>query len=604
MARPPIIQLSDVRIGQGKQDLFSDLNLVVNAGDRLALVGRNGAGKSTMLRVMSGSLPPDDGQISMPKGASVGILEQMPDFADFATLRDFALDGLPPSDFYRVEAASEGLGFDPDRAVAIASGGERRRAALARVLAEAPDLLLLDEPTNHLDITAILWLEERLRTYEGAVIAISHDRKFLSSVTEAVLWLDRGMVRRLNRNFEQFEGWRDKHWADEDDARHKLDRKIAAEAKWAVEGISARRKRNQGRLRALEALRNERRAAVSREGRPPISWQEGHKSGKLVIEAIDIAKSFDGIPLIRDFSLKVARGDRIAIAGPNGSGKTTLINMLTGKTKPDSGTLRHGVSLNLAMYDQNRDALDPSASLWDTLTADPLLKVGGRSDQVMVQGSPRHVVGYLKEFLFSEEQARARVESLSGGEKARLLLARLMAQPANLLVLDEPTNDLDVETLDVLEEALAHFPGTVLLVSHDRDFIDRVANMTLVFEGHGLITPFIGGIPDGAFAVHDGAKAEKKQRKERAKTKDPKKGQRTGLSFTEDHRLRALPDEIAVLEGEIAKLQQFLAIPDIYESQPDKFTRATAALSERAAKLAAAEEEWLRLAEIAEKSGD
>jgi ATP-binding cassette subfamily F protein uup len=599
MARPPLLQLSDIRLGYGGDPLFEDLSLTVQPGDSLALVGRNGSGKSTLMKVMAGLVEPDSGSRTLPAGISAGYMEQDPVMAGFATLGDFAAGQLPPGEAYRVEAAAEGLRFDPSRPTATASGGERRRAAVAKLLAEAPDLMLLDEPTNHLDITAIAWLEATLKSSRAAKVIISHDRRFLTALTRATLWIDRGAVRRLDKGFAAFEDWRDETWAQEDEARHKLDRKIMAEARWAVEGISARRKRNQGRLRALQALRSERAAQVRRDGAAAMALEAGPKSGKRVIEAAKVGHAFGARTILRDFSLRVARGDCVAIVGPNGAGKTTLIKLLTGEATPDTGSITLGTNLEISVFDQARAALDPDQTLWESLTHDKTLGVSGRADQVMVRGTPKHVVGYLKDFLFDEAQARAPVRALSGGEKARLLLAKLMARPANLLVLDEPTNDLDIETLDLLQDLIGGFDGTVLLVSHDRDFIDRVATTTIVLPGDGSATVYAGGWSDaeaqGATLSPD-APSPKPAPKAAAKSK-PRAAAKSGLSFTERHRLAELPDRIARLEAEIAKLSELLSDADLYAREPAKAAKATEALEARQTALSAAEEEWLALAE-------
>lgn len=602
MAQPPILQLADIGLGFGGDPLFDDLSLVIQQGDRLALVGRNGSGKSTLLKVMAGLVEPDRGTRTVPSGTSVGYMEQEPEMTGCATLGDFALRDLGPAELWRVEAAAEGLKLDPATDPAQASGGERRRAALAKLLAEAPDLMLLDEPTNHLDIEAIAWLEHRLKETRQAFVTISHDRAFLRALTRATLWIDRGQVRRRDGSFDGFEAWRDKTWDEEDAARHKLNRKIKAEARWAVEGISARRKRNQGRVRALQALRAERASQIAREGAAALQFGEGPKSGKRVIEAKGLSKTYDDKMICRDFDLRVMRGDRVAFVGPNGVGKTTLIELLTGQREPDAGTLTLGTNIELATFDQRRAALDPDATLWESLTEDKASRVAGRSDQVMVRGAPRHVVGYLKDFLFDEAQARAPVHALSGGEKARLLLARIMAKPSNLLVLDEPTNDLDIETLDLLQEVLSDYDGTVLLVSHDRDFIDRVATTTVALEGQGRIAVHAGGWSDYApkrkLNPERTAEAAKPAPKVAVAASALKP---SGLSFTEKHRLEELPAVIDRLTAEIGKLQGLLADPDLYTRDPVKFAKATEAMTERQGKLNAAEDEWLGLAEKAEQ---
>ena len=606
MPPAPLLQLSDIALSFGGAPLFDGLDLVVHPGDRLALVGRNGSGKSTLMKVMAGLVEPDRGARALPPGITVGYMEQEPDFAGFASLGDFAAQRLDPAEHYRVEMAAEGLGFDPALPVATASGGERRRAALAKLLAEAPELMLLDEPTNHLDIQAITWLEARLKETRTGFVLISHDRAFLNALSRATLWIDRGQVRRLEQGFAAFEDWRDKTWAEEDAARHTLERKIRAEARWAVEGISARRKRNQGRLRALAAMRADRAAQIRRQGTAAMALESGASSGKLVVEAENVSKRFGDRVILHDLSLKVLRGDRVALVGPNGAGKTTLLNLMTGATPPDSGTIRLGTNLEIAVFDQTRARLDGAASLWDNLTGDPLMRVSGASDQVMVRGRPKHVVGYLKEFLFEEGQARAKVASLSGGERARLLLARIMARESNLLVLDEPTNDLDIETLDLLQDILGEYPGTVLLVSHDRDFIDRIATTTIALDGQGGAVVYAGGWSDMQAQRPPEAGADAKPRAtpgvktEAGKPPTPPRRSAPGLSYTERHRLDALPAEIARLESEIAKLGDLLSDPDLYSREPAKFAKATDALTARQAALHAAEEEWLGLAERAE----
>ncbi len=592
--------MSGISLTFGGEPVFSDLDLVVQPGDRVALVGRNGSGKSTLMKVMAGLVEPDRGEIVVPPGKSVGYMEQDPTMEGFATLGDYAASGLEPGELYKVERAGEGLKFDPSRAVQTASGGERRRAALAKLMAEALDLMLLDEPTNHLDIEAIGWLERELGATRAAFVLISHDRAFLRALTRATLWIDRGVVRRQEQGFEAFEAWRDRIWEEEDQQRHKLDRLIKSEARWAVEGISARRKRNQGRVRALQALRAERAAQIKRQGSAAMSLESGPKSGRKVIEARGVSKAFDGTPIVRNLDLLVQRGDRVAFVGPNGVGKTTVLKMLLGEVEPDEGAVTLGTNLEIAVFDQTRTQLDPEMTLWDSLTGDPEMRVSGKADQVMVRGQPKHVVGYLKEFLFDERQARAAVKSLSGGEKARLLLAKLMAKPSNLLVLDEPTNDLDVETLDLLQELLDDYDGTVLLVSHDRDFLDRVATTTIAMEGNGRATVYAGGWSD--YVGQRGDLAEKKP--EKTKENKPKIKQetkpKTGLSFSEKHRLEKLPVEIARLEAEIAKLEELMSDPQLFTREPVKFQKATEALVERQEKLAAAEEEWLELEEKAE----
>ena len=600
MARAPLLQLSDISLTFGGNPVFEDLSLVVQPSDRMALVGRNGSGKSTLMKVMAALVEPDAGARVVPPGTSVGYMEQEPEMTGFATLGDFASSALDLGEAWRVEAAAEGLKFDPARAVEAASGGERRRAALAKLMAEAPDLMLLDEPTNHLDIEAIGWLESQLKETRAGFVLISHDRAFLSALTRGTLWIDRGQVRRQERGFTDFEAWRDKTWEEEDDARHKLNRKIKAEARWAVEGISARRKRNMGRVRALQELRAQKAGQIKRQGAAAMVLDSGPQSGKKVIEAKGLNKAFGAQVICKDFSLTIQRGDRVALVGPNGVGKTTMINMLVGTEAPDAGTVKLGTALEIAVFDQRRAQLDPDMSLWESLTGDKEMRVSGNADQVMVRGAPRHVVSYLKDFLFDDAQARAPVRSLSGGEKARLLLAKIMARESNLLVLDEPTNDLDIETLDLLQDLLGDYAGTVLLVSHDRDFLDRVASTTIAFEGQGSATVYAGGWSDyqsqkpQVSVKESGVKSKAKA--EKLKSEAPPV---SGLSFTEKHRLDALPAEIERLEAEIAKLEVFLADPKLYSEAPVKFQKGSEALVERQTALAAAEEEWMELEEKA-----
>jgi len=601
MARAPLLQLSGISLTFGGNPVFDALSLTVQPGDRIALVGRNGSGKSTLMKVMAGLVEPDRGLRVIPPGVTVGYMEQEPDLSRHVTLGDFAASTLAEGQDYRLAVVAEGLKFNPATPVATASGGERRRAALAKLLAEAPELMLLDEPTNHLDIQAIEWLEAELAQTRAAFVLISHDRAFLRALSKATLWIDRGEVRRRDTGFDGFEDWRETVWAEEDEARHKLDRKIRAEAKWAVEGISARRKRNMGRVRALQALKADRAAQIRRQGTAAFALESGPTSGRKVIEAKGLTKAFGDTAIVKGFDLRVLRGDRVAFVGPNGVGKTTLLKMLTGEVQPDSGTVTLGTSLEIAVFDQTRSRLELDASLWDNLTVDPLMRVSGASDQVMVRGQPKHVVAYLKDFLFDEAQARAPVRSLSGGERARLLLAKLMAQPSNLLILDEPTNDLDVETLDLLQDILGDYDGTVLLVSHDRDFIDRIATTTVALTGEGRAQAYPGGWSDYAAQrpepVETAARPALKAAGAAARAGSAAKP--AGLSFTERNRLAELPDLIARLEAEIGKLHGLLDDPGLFTREPVKFRKATEALSERQRALDAAESEWLELADRA-----
>ena len=601
MARAPLLQLSGISLTYGGNPVFDDLDLVVQPGDRVALVGRNGSGKSTLLKVMAGLVETDRGTRVVSPGVSVGYMEQDPDLSGFVTLGDYAASNLPEGEEYKIYVVAEGLKFSPETLVVNASGGEKRRAALAKLMAEAPELMLLDEPTNHLDIQAIQWLEDELRDTRTAYVLISHDRAFLRALTRATHWIDRGQVRRRESGFDGFEEWRETVWAEEDDARHKLDRKIKAEARWAVEGISARRKRNQGRVRALAELRAERSAQIRRQGTAAMELESGPTSGKKVIEATGVYKAFANLQIAENFDIRVQRGDRVAFVGPNGVGKTTLLKILTGEIAPDAGTVKLGTNLQIAVFDQTRAQLDANATLWENMTGDPLMSVSGASDQVMVRGTPKHVVAYLKDFLFDESQARALVRSLSGGEKARLLLAKLMARESNLLILDEPTNDLDVETLDLLQDLLSEYDGTVLLVSHDRDFIDRVATTTIALEGNGRAEVYPGGWTDYQNQRAEVLSNDDKTTKSATSTATLKQNSKKpeGLSFIERKRLGDLPDVISKLESEIDALNGLLEDSELFTREPIKFRKASEMLAERQATLAAAEEEWMALEERA-----
>lgn len=601
MARPPLLTLSDISLTFGGNPLFENLALSIEQNDRVALVGRNGSGKSTLMKIIAGQVTPDTGTRFVQPGTAVAYMEQDPDITAHDTLGDFARAGIPAENWHLVESAFQGLKTDPDTTTAGASGGERRRAALAQLIATDADLLLLDEPTNHLDIEAILWLETYLKSLRQAFVLISHDRAFLRALTTATLWVDRGEVRRRSKGFDGFEDWRDKIFEEEDQQRHKLNRLIKAEARWAVEGISARRKRNMGRVRRLAELKDARASQIKRQGAAKMELAEATASGKKVIEAYGISKSFGASPVFSDLTLRINRGDRVAIVGPNGVGKTTLLNTLIGKADPDKGHVKLGSNLELAFFDQNRDQLDPNSSLWESLAGAPEIGVSGRSDQVMVRGTPRHVVGYLKDFLFDEAQARGPVSSLSGGEKARLILARIMARESNLLVLDEPTNDLDVETLDLLQEILDDYAGTVLIVSHDRDFLDRTAATTIAMEGRGHVTVYAGGWTDYQTQKPNSPQAAAPKPKTKPAKPSPQPiAAKTGLTTAQKDRLAKLPAEIERLEQEIAKLTDFLSDPDLFTTAPAKFQKASDGLAERQVRLDAAEEEWLTLEELAE----
>ena len=608
MASSPLIQLNNISLTFGENSVFSNVNLVVNRADRIALVGRNGCGKSTLMKVLAGLLEADSGSRIMSPGTNLSYMEQDPDMRKFSTLGDYASSSLTSNETYKLEAFSNGLKLNLSSPVVSASGGEKRRASLAKLLAEEPEIMLLDEPTNHLDIEAIFWLEAELRRVKSAFILISHDRAFLRALSKSTIWIDRGETRRQNKSFEAFEDWRDRLWEEEDLARHKLDQKIKTEARWAVEGISGRRKRNMGRVRALKSLRSDRSSQIIRQDVASMVLEANTKSGKQTIVANKISKSFKSNQIITDFSLKVASGDKIAIVGPNGAGKTTLLNLLTGKIKPDKGTVKLGTNVLTAIFDQNREVLNLNSTLWESLTDSSETEVIGKGDFVNVRGTPKHVVGYLKDFLFSENQLRSPVSSLSGGEKARLVLARIMAKESNLLVLDEPTNDLDIETLDLLQELIAEYDGTVLLVSHDRDFIDRVATTTIAINKNEVVV-YAGGWTDYLAQVGNQLAPEESEQKKIVKVKNinnlkPKKERLEGLTFTQAHRLKALPENIEKIENEIIKLTELLSDPDLFLKDSKKFSKLSLCLVERQELLSQLEDEWLNLEEKNSKGSD
>jgi ATP-binding cassette subfamily F protein uup len=591
---PPLLTLQDIHLTFGGTPLLEGAELSVSEGERLCLVGRNGSGKSTLLKIAAGLIEPTSGERFVQPGATVRYLPQEPDLAGFATTLAYVEAGLGPGDDpHRARYMLEQLGLTGEEETARLSGGEARRAALARVLAPEPDILLLDEPTNHLDLPAIEWLERALARVRSALVLISHDRRFLETLSRATVWLENGVTRRLDQGFAGFEAWRDEILEQAEVGRHKLDRKLKAEMSWLHKGVTARRKRNQGRLRALYALRAERRALRGPTGAVSMTITEGELSGKLVVETKKVTKSFGGAPIVSDFSVRVLRGSRIGIVGPNGAGKTTLLNLLTGMLAPDSGSVRLGANLQMLTLDQRRESLDPNATLAETLT-------GGRGETVSVAGQSRHVIGYMKDFLFAPEQAKTPVGALSGGERGRLILARALARPSNLLVLDEPTNDLDLETLDLLQEMLADYPGTVLLVSHDRDFLDRVVTSTIVSEGGGRWVEYAGGYTD-MVAQRGAGVAAKPVEKPRAEKRAPAPrpsgapAQRTRLSFKEKHALDTLPGRIEALQARIAALRTKLGDPKLYARDPAAFDTTAAELRQAETDLAEAEDRWLAL---------
>jgi ATP-binding cassette subfamily F protein uup len=596
----PLLQLKDIALTFGGMPLLTSAELSVAAGERVCLVGRNGSGKSTLLRIAAGTVEPDAGSVFAQPGASLRYLAQEPDFGDAPTVAAYVEAGLGPNDGpHQARQMLDALGLTGAEEPGRLSGGEARRAALARVLAPEPDILLLDEPTNHLDLTTIEWLERELESRRAAIVMISHDRRFLSNLSRSTVWLDRGTTKRVERGFADFEDWRDQVLAEEELAQHKLDRKIVAEEHWLRYGVSGRRKRNVNRLASLQTLRETRRTHRGPAGNAEIAASEA-PSGALVSEAKGIGKSFGDRAVVHEFTTRITRGDRIGIVGPNGSGKTTLVKLLTGALAPDSGTVKLGANLEMATLDQHRDSLSPRTTVADALT-------GGGGDTVEVGGERRHVIGYMKDFLFTPEQARTPLEKLSGGERGRLMLAQTLAKPSNVLVLDEPTNDLDLETLDVLEGMVGEYAGTVLLISHDRDFLDRLVSSVIVPDGNGRWIEYAGGYTDmlaqrGADLTREAPKAVVKAARE-AKTAAAPAERKRKLNFNEKHALETLPKTIADLEAEGRALQTRLDDPAFFSRDRAGFEKASAALGAVQTKLAEAEERWLELEILREELG-
>ena len=588
----PILSYENLGLIQGSGWLFRNLDIHVGQRDRLALIGRNGAGKSTLLRLLAGQVDPDEGRRTVVPGTRVIMLEQDPDVSRFATLRDYVELGDDAPLGHEANAIADQLGIDLDREAASASGGERRRAAIVRALAQEPDVLLLDEPTNHLDIFAIDWLEQWLSRYNGAFIAISHDRTFLTRLTRQTLWLDRGNVRRAEIGFGGFEAWTEQVHAEEQRNAERLDAKLKIEEHWLHRGVTGRRRRNQGRLAKLHEMRAERAAMMGPQGTAAIGL--GHEDGrsKVVMDVDHVSKSYGDRPIIRDFSLRVTRGDRIGIVGANGAGKTTLLRLLTGELEPDTGTIKLAKTLDGIVIDQQRRLMAPDKTVRDVL-AD-----GG--EWIDVLGVRKHIHGYLKEFLFDPSLTEAKVGTLSGGERSRLLLAREFARPSNLIVLDEPTNDLDLETLDLLQEVISDYDGTVLIVSHDRDFLDRTVTITLGLDGSGQIDVVAGGYEDWQRRRRPQADAKKSTK---AVTAPPAPAATRKLSYKDQRDYDLLPARIEEIEAAIVRDEALLADPDLYRKDHARFTRLTQAVDKARAEKDAAEMRWLDLAEQVETLG-
>ena len=590
MAAAPILAWEKLSLQQGGRWLFRDLDLAVAPRDRLALIGRNGAGKTTLLKLIADTIEADRGTRSIQPGTRIVMLEQDPDFSGHATLMDWALAGIDAPLLHEVEAIAGQIGIAMDRPTLSASGGERRRAALARALAANPDLLLLDEPTNHLDLAAIEWLEAWLGRFTGAFIAISHDRTFLTRLTRATLWLDRTQLRRKEIGFGGYEAWMETVYAEEARSADKLDAKLKLEAHWLERGVTARRKRNQGRLAKLYEMRATRAAMLGPQGAAKLKLGSDDVKTKAVIVADKVFKNFGERPIIRDFSLRIQRGDRIGVVGANGAGKTTLLKLLTGDIVPDSGTVTLAKTLNGVLIDQQRSLMAPGKTVREVLAE------GG--DWIDVRGVRKHIQGYLKEFLFDPGIVETKVGILSGGEKSRLLLAREFARLSNLLVLDEPTNDLDLETLDLLQEVIADYDGTVLIVSHDRDFLDRTVTVTLGLDGSGKVDIVAGGYADWEARRASPIGAAPAKGKPTAPTERPRREGK--LTYKDQRDFDLLPARIEALDAAMARDEAALHDPALYARDPAKFAALTAAVEAAQAEKAAAEERWLGLAELVE----
>ena len=591
MAEAPIFAFKNISIAFGEKRLFSGIEANVNKGDRISLIGRNGSGKSTLLKIIAGVIEPDEGEIFIQPGIKVAYMPQEPDLGRFNTLKEAIVSVLPKSDQDNGYMADIWLDkFKIDGAInpKQASGGECRKTALAQALVSEPDILLLDEPTNHLDIKTIETLEEIINDFKGALIVISHDRMFLSHVSKQMFWLDRGNIHTTKRGFGEFEAWQEEIITQEINEQNRLAKKISEETEWLHKGVTARRRRNMGRLRKLIELRKERREQIKQIGSVNLNIEEGDFRSKLVIEAKHICKSFGNREIVKDFSTRIIRGNKIGVVGPNGAGKTTLIKLLTKRLEPDSGFVRIGKNLEEAYFDQNRITLDPKKTLWQTLC--------DKGDHIMVQGHWRHVVAYLKDFLFKPSQANCPVAALSGGEKNRLMLAKTLAMPSNFLVLDEPTNDLDMDTLDLLQEVLDEYGGTILIVSHDRDFLDRVVSSVIYMKGDGSIFENAGSYSDLLAKIEQDS-SPKAQTKSSPKDTvvETKLKKMQKLSYNQERLLKVLREEIKELEKEIANLVAELSNPDLYQNNPQRFDEASSALAAKQQEKSAKEEQWLEI---------
>ena len=596
MSQPPIFAFENLALQQGGGWLFQDIDLFIGARDRLALIGRNGAGKTTLMKLVAGTVEADKGNRVVTPGTNIVMLEQDPDVSAFDRLVDFAIHGEKGPPEYAVRAIADQLGINLDREAKTASGGEKRRAAICRALASEPDLLLLDEPTNHLDLAAIEWLEEWLTRYRGAFMVISHDRTFLTRLTRQTFWLDRGLLRRNEIGFGGYDAWTERVFAEDARNADRLDAKLKIEAHWLERGVTARRKRNQGRLAKLWEMRAARAAMIGPQGTAKLAASSDDSKTKTVISAQNVGKSFGDRTIIKDFTLRIQRGDRIGIVGANGTGKTTLIRMLTGETEPDTGNITLSPTLTGIVIDQQRKLLTPEKRVRDVLA--------DGSDWIDVRGVRKHVQGYLKEFLFDPALIEARIGSLSGGEQSRILLAREFAREANLLVLDEPTNDLDLETLDLLQEVIADYDGTVLIVSHDRDFLDRTVNLTLGLDGSGHVDIIAGGYADWEEKrdKRDKPAAKKAEKLVSTASPAPAAPKKVKLTYKDQRDYDLLPKRITDIDAEIAKAEQEMSDPALYTQKPARFAELTNKTESLRAEKDAAEERWLELAMMVEDS--
>ena len=607
---PPLLTLQNIHLTFGVTPLLSGAEIYVQPGDKICLVGRNGSGKSTFLKIAAGMIQPDDGERFVQPGVTIRYLPQEPDFTGYETIFDFVKSGLSPTDDpYNAQILLEQFQLKGDEDPSTLSGGEAKRAALIQAMAPEPDILLLDEPTNHLDLPMIEWVENELMRLKSAIVLISHDRRLLENVSRKTVWIERGQSRVMEKGFKYFESWRDDIFEQEERDQHKLKQRIAMEEDWLRYGVSARRKRNVKRLANLHDLRHQRKTATRPEGKAVMTALEADQSAKLVIEAKNISKSYEERPIVQDFSIRVKRGDRLGIVGPNGSGKTTLISLLTGVLEQDSGHIRLGKNLESVTLDQSRTKLKDDMTLADALT-------GGNGHYVILGDEKRHVAGFMKEYLFKPEQMNTPVHVLSGGERGRILLARALATPSNFLILDEPTNDLDLETLDLLEEMLSDYKGTILLISHDRDFLDRIVTSVLYPDVKGNWTEYAGGYSDMLVQLKAAGQSTLKTKSTLVKNKNAQQGgakkqeqeekdqfekNTQKLSFKQKHLLESLPDKMQALQNDIEKLQNKLAEPDLYAKNPENFQKYSKMLSIAETRLEEAETQWLELEMLREE---